>query len=38
MLASRAEERAINECGFWFLVKAPAGVVWITPEGQESWT
>ncbi|MEF9675934.1 MULTISPECIES: DUF596 domain-containing protein [Pectobacterium] len=22
----------------WFLAKAPAGVVWITPEGQEIWT
>ncbi|MCA6952816.1 DUF596 domain-containing protein [Pectobacterium polaris] len=28
----------VDECGLWFLAKAPAGVVWITPEGQESWT
>jgi len=28
----------LDETGFWFLVKAPAGLVWITPEGQEVWT
>nr|WP_240346476.1 DUF596 domain-containing protein [Pectobacterium polaris] len=28
----------VDEYGLWFLAKAPAGVVWITPEGQESWT
>ncbi|WCG85147.1 DUF596 domain-containing protein [Pectobacterium sp. A5351] len=28
----------MKECGRWFLVKVPAGVVWITPEGQEIWT
>ncbi|MFK8260350.1 DUF596 domain-containing protein [Erwinia sp. AnSW2-5] len=28
----------LDETGFWFLVNAPAGLVWITPEGQEVWT
>jgi len=28
----------LDETGFWFLAKAPAGLVWITPEGQEVWT
>ncbi|MTD27494.1 DUF596 domain-containing protein [Erwinia sorbitola] len=28
----------LDETGFWFLAKAPAGLVWITPEGQEIWT
>ncbi|GLW39866.1 hypothetical protein Pcaca04_38020 [Pectobacterium carotovorum subsp. carotovorum] len=28
----------VDEFGLWFLAKAPAGVVWITPEGQEIWT
>ncbi|MEQ9876077.1 DUF596 domain-containing protein [Pectobacterium brasiliense] len=28
----------VDEFGLWFFAKAPAGVVWITPEGQESWT
>ncbi|WP_431888095.1 DUF596 domain-containing protein [Pectobacterium colocasium] len=27
-----------DEFGLWFLVKTPAGVVWITPEGQDIWT
>ncbi|WP_240346056.1 DUF596 domain-containing protein [Pectobacterium brasiliense] len=27
-----------DEFGLWFFAKAPAGVVWITPERQESWT
>ncbi|WP_254208098.1 DUF596 domain-containing protein [Lelliottia amnigena] len=22
----------------WFLVKAPAGIVWLTSDGQEIWT
>ncbi|WP_228483993.1 MULTISPECIES: DUF596 domain-containing protein [Pectobacterium] len=35
---TRAEERTKDEFGLWFLAKAPAGVVWITPEGQEIWT
>ncbi|WP_240476132.1 DUF596 domain-containing protein [Pectobacterium brasiliense] len=26
-----------DEFGLWFFAKALAGVVWITPEGQESW-
>ncbi|KHT24919.1 hypothetical protein RC98_19060 [Pectobacterium carotovorum subsp. carotovorum] len=28
----------VDEFGLWFLAKSPAGVVWITPEGQEIWT
>ncbi|AIA69138.1 DUF596 domain-containing protein [Pectobacterium atrosepticum] len=28
----------VDEFGLWFFAKAPAGVVWITPEGQEIWT
>lgn len=28
----------LDETGLWFLAKAPAGLVWITPEGQEVWT
>lgn len=28
----------LDETGCWFLAKAPAGLVWITPEGQEVWT
>ncbi|WP_308415887.1 MULTISPECIES: DUF596 domain-containing protein [Pectobacterium] len=35
---TRAEEGTKDEFGLWFLAKAPAGVVWITPEGQEIWT
>jgi hypothetical protein len=26
------------DMGLWFLVNAPAGIVWITREGQEIWT
>lgn len=28
----------VDEFGLWFFAKSPAGVVWITPEGQEIWT
>lgn len=28
----------LDETGFWFLVKAPAGLVWTMPDGQEVWT
>ncbi|MRS90110.1 DUF596 domain-containing protein [Enterobacteriaceae bacterium RIT714] len=28
----------LDEFGMWFLVKAPAGLVWLTPDGQEVWT
>ncbi|UUE44949.1 DUF596 domain-containing protein [Pectobacterium aroidearum] len=35
---TRAEEGTKDEFGLWFLAKTPAGVVWITPEGQEIWT
>lgn len=27
-----------SEMDFWFLADAPAGIVWITPDGQEIWT
>jgi len=26
------------DMGLWFLVGAPAGIVWFTPDGQEIWT
>jgi hypothetical protein len=26
------------DMGLWFLVSAPAGIVWITSDGQEIWT
>jgi len=26
------------DMGLWFLVSAPAGIVWITPQGHEVWT
>ncbi|WP_218278094.1 DUF596 domain-containing protein [Pseudomonas sp. OV226] len=32
------EEDDLDGFGFWFLTTAPAGVVWLTPEGQEVWT
>lgn len=28
----------LDEFGMWFLVKAPAGLVWLTPDGKEVWT
>lgn len=28
----------LDDTGFWFLAKAPAGLVWITADGQEVWT
>lgn len=28
----------LDDAGFWFMAKAPAGLVWITSEGQEVWT
>lgn len=28
----------LDEYGIWFLVKAPAGIVWLTPDGKELWT
>lgn len=28
----------LDETGLWFLVKAPAGLVWTMPDGQEVWT
>ena len=32
------ESDDLDEYGMWFLVKAPAGVVWLTPDGKELWT
>lgn len=32
------ESDDVDDTGLWFLAKAPAGLVWITPEGQEVWT
>lgn len=32
------EDDDLDEFGMWFLVKAPAGVVWISPDGKELWT
>ena len=28
----------LDDVGMWFLAKAPAGVVWLTPDGTEIWT
>ena len=35
---SEDEDDDLDEYGMWFLVKAPAGVVWLTPDGGELWT
>lgn len=32
------EDDDLDEYGMWFLVKAPAGVVWLTSDGRELWT
>ena len=32
------EDDELDEYGMWFLVKAPAGLVWLTPDGEEIWT
>lgn len=32
------EDDDLDEYGMWFLVKAPVGVVWLTPDGGELWT
>ncbi|WP_434701884.1 DUF596 domain-containing protein [Pseudomonas sp. D1-36] len=32
------EEDDLDGFGFWFLTGAPAGVVWLTSDGQEIWT
>lgn len=34
---SENEDDDLDEYGMWFLVKAPAGVVWLTPDGRELW-
>lgn len=35
---SEDEDDDLDEYGMWFLVKAPAGIVWLTPDGKELWT
>ncbi|PVZ84723.1 hypothetical protein C9426_22340 [Serratia sp. S1B] len=35
---SKDEDDDLDEYGMWFLVKAPAGIVWLTPDGKELWT
>lgn len=35
---SNDEDDDLDEYGMWFLVKSPAGVVWLTPDGKEIWT
>ena len=35
---SEDEDDDLDEFGMWFLVKAPAGIVWITSEGKSIWT
>jgi hypothetical protein len=35
---SHKEDDDLDGNGMWFLVKAPSGVVWLTPEGKEIWT
>jgi len=32
------EDDDLDESGMWFLVKAPAGLVWLMPDGKEVWT
>lgn len=32
------EEDELDGFGFWFLTTSPAGVVWLTSDGQEVWT
>lgn len=32
------ENDDLDEFGMWFLVKAPAGIVWLSPDGKELWT
>ncbi|AIR62542.1 DUF596 domain-containing protein [Klebsiella sp. Ap-873] len=32
------EDDDLDEYGMWFLVKAPAGVVWLSSDGKELWT
>lgn len=33
-----ADSGGEDEMYFWFLADAPAGVVWIDPDGVETWT
>ncbi|URQ59792.1 DUF596 domain-containing protein [Pantoea alhagi] len=35
---SNDENDDLDEYGMWFLVKAPVGIVWLTPDGKELWT
>lgn len=32
-----ADSGSEDEMYFWFLAEAPAGVVWIDPDGTETW-
>ena len=36
--SSDDEDDELDELGMWFFVKSPAGLVWLTPEGEEIWT
>lgn len=31
------EEDDLDGFGFWFLTTSPAGIVWLTSDGQEVW-
>jgi len=31
-------EDDLDGFGYWFLIDAPAGLVWITDDGREAWT
>lgn len=28
----------LDDTGYWFLARSPAGIVWIMPDGREIWT
>jgi len=32
------EDDDLDASGMWFLIKAPVGLVWLTPDGNEVWT
>lgn len=33
-----SREQLESEMGLWFLAESPAGIVWITPDGQDVWS
>lgn len=35
---SHDENDDLDDYGMWFLAKAPCGVVWLLPDGNEIWT